>query len=815
MRLNYHAIFLTIFSASVITGSTAAFGQTGASGPVIRAVIADSASRQVMPYVTIGVLDDKDAPLAAAYSKENGTFSIQLPGRGHFRLVVSSVGHRPLQLALNATQGAPSMADTLFLSTSSRQLGEVQVVARKQLIEQKPGMLVYNAGNDISNKGGTAADVLRKAPALNVDPQGNVSMRGSGTLRILVDGKYSGQMARSAADALNMMPADIIQSVEIITAPSAKYDAEGAAGVINIITKKGSKRFSGALEVAASNWEQAINPRISLSRDKWNMSFHGHFHRLQDKSAAFTERTSLENGAPTHILFQEKRQNNVMPHTSGELTIGFTPDSASELSLNVNAWLGSWPDGSRQTTRILLPRGELSDAYMQDARKKERFLGADISLGYTRKLKRPGQEFTAMAQVSPTGGNSSYNTLQSAADGKFRSREENASKTRNTEYTLQADYSHPLSADGAFMLESGLKSIFRDANNNYDVWFTDTPPPAELVFLSDRSDKFSYSQTVVAGYVLMKMKFKRGWYAEAGARLEHTDMEGKFRGGKDAFSNTLLNFVPTATLSKKLDDIQSLSLSYTKRLTRPYIWDLNPNADASDPSNIVVGNPSLLPEIMHQGELSYSLTPSSGMFLNLAAFYKQTDQSIFDLTTTGANGIATTQKQNLAGNRQYGLNLSSSFQLTSKWNMNGNLNVNRLDYESRALFVASKGWATDVNVNTMYKLPGAVTLSAFGEYSTRKITFQGHTTPWFFYSFSAKKEIPDAKMTITLSAINPFNNTLSQTEIINTPTFRSSVLNWYYDRSLKLTLNWEFGSMFEQKARKKISNDDVRDKGGE
>ncbi len=606
-------------------------------------------------------------------------------------------------------------------------------------------MLVYNAGNDIGIKGGTAADVLRKAPALNVDPQGNVTMRGSGTLRILVDGKYSGQMARSAADALNMMPADIIQSVEIITAPSAKYDAEGAAGVINIITKKGSKRFSGALEVTASNWEQAINPRVSFSRNKWNMSFHGHFHRLQDKSATFTERTSLQNGVPTSTLFQEKRLNNVMPHTSGEMTIGFAPDSATELSLNVNAWLGSWPDGSTQTTRIFLPGGEMTDAYLQDARKKERFHGADISLGYNRKLKHPGQEFTAMAQISPTGGNSSYASIQSADDGKFRSREENISETRNTEYTLQADYAHPLTSDGAFMLESGVKSIFRDANNQYDVWFSDAPPPAGLEFLSDRSDRFSYSQTVVAGYLLMKMKLKRGWYAEAGARLEHTSMEGKFRGGKDAFSNTLLNFVPTATVSKKLDDAQTLSLSYTKRLTRPFIWDLNPNADASDPSNIVTGNPALLPEIMHQGELSYAWTPASGLFLNVAAFYKQTDQSIFDLTTTDANGVATTQKQNLAGNRQYGTNISSAVQLTPKWNLNGNLNINRLDYESRALFVASKGWASDINLNTMYKLPGGVALSAFGEYSTRTITFRGTVRPGTSTASPRRKKLPRPK----------------------------------------------------------------------
>lgn len=796
----------------VIPFTQGAFAQTNPGAYTVRGIVADSASRQPIPYATIGITDEQQTPAASAYSGENGGFKMSLQKAGRFRLVLSSVGYRPAsQPLLIDKEKTLIQLDTVFLAAGTVQLTGIQVVSRRQLVEQKPGMLVYNAESDISNRGGTAADVLRKAPALNVDPQGNVTMRGSGTLKILINGKYSGQIARSPADALNMMPANIIRSVEIITSPSARYDAEGAAGVINIITKKGNKSFSGNLEAMASNREQAFNPRISISRNKWNMSLHGHLHRLQDKSSADMERTVLNNGQPTMVIRQETQKNNIMPHSSGELSLGFLPDSVSEISLSVNAWLGNWPDNSRQHTLITSADGIISDQYQQQVRSKEKFAGTDIALGYTRRLKRDGQEITLLAQFSPSKENTSYNSSQWTGDDKVRYREDNVNRTLNREWTFQADYTHPLTTDGRYTLQGGLKSIFRHADKHYQVWAADAPPPADMVLQPDRSDNFIYSQDVLAGYLLMKMKLPRGWNAEAGSRLESTHIKGQFHTPGSAFSNNFLNLIPTANLSKKLNDAQTITLSYTQRLTRPYIWDLNPNANASDPRNITVGNPTLRPETMHQGELSYGRTSPSGTFINAAAFLKKTDNTIIDLTTTNAAGIATTKKENLAGNIQYGLNLSGSVSPANNWSLNSNVNINHLNFESDALTVVNTGWAADFNLNALYKLPGAVSLQAFGEYDTRIVTLQGHKTPRFYYSFSAKKEIKATRMTVILAAINPFNQTIRQREYIHAASFRSGVLNRYYHQALKITLNWEFGSMFEQRDRKKISNDDVRE----
>ncbi len=427
-------------------------------------------------------------------------------------------------------------------------------------------------------------------------------------------------MVRSAADALNMMPADMIKSVEIITTPSARYDAEGAAGVINIITKKGESDMGGTLEASVSNMEQMLNPRLSFAKQKWNVNLAGHLHRLRRKSD-------------------------------------------------------------------------------------------------------------------------------------------------------------------------------------------------QLVPQPQRSDDFRYSQDVLSGYSLTKMNLKNNWYVEAGARLEATYITGNFIHSGTAFDSRFLNVVPTATLSKKLDDRNTLSVSYTKRLTRPYIWDLNPNVDASDPKNLDSGNPQLQPEIAHQAELSYGLNTGQAFFMNAAVFWKQTDNAIVEFMETNSDGISLTTKQNLAGNRQFGFNLSGTSNLSESWSLNGNANINYYDYASEALDIFRSGWGADININTTYWFPNNFSLQAFGEYNTRVTTLMGTLGRSYYYSFAGKKELKKERITITLSAVNLFTKYVGQSETMEGVGFVSVVDQRYYNRAVKLTLNWEFGGNRPLKEKKRVNNNDVNIQG--
>ncbi|WEK33515.1 MAG: TonB-dependent receptor [Candidatus Pseudobacter hemicellulosilyticus] len=793
------------------TGNIAA--QQANTSFVVTGIIRDSISARSIAYATISILDSASNTIASTYSLENGSFKTALPRTGTYHFEISSVGFSTITLT-RTIHRFPADLGILLLQPGEEQLQAVSVTARRRLVQQKPGMLVYNAEMDITNKGGTAADVLRKAPILSVDAQGNVSMRGSSNLKILINGKYSGQMARSAADALNMMPADMIKSIEIITTPSARYDAEGAAGVINIITRKGNSDLSGTLEASASNLEQVFNPRLSYSNEKWHIHFAGHLHRLRQRSANSIDRTTLINGAATNRLRQNIERDNAAPHGSADLAIDYTLNASSELSLGVNAWMGNWPHDSRTSAILRLPNDQVAEQYFQDIDNRNNYLGADINLGYTKRFKKTAQQLTLLVQGSPSRDLSDYDARQTSTGKELLYREINNSHTRNREWTAQADYTHPLNTKGSVLLETGGKLIFRNVGNRYDVSASDPADVNQLNPQADRSDHFKYSQDVMAGYAMLRLNLPDNWFFEGGSRLEATAIKGNMLVSGTAFNNHFLNLVPTATLSKKLGEGHTLTISYTKRLTRPYIWDLNPNADASDPKNIESGNPELQPEISHQAELAYGLNSGRSFFLNTALFWKQTDNAIIEFMETNAEGVSLTSKQNLAGNKQFGLNSSATANLSEKWTANGNLNIDYFDYSSTALTIFRSGWGATMNLNSTYKLPRRFSVQAFGEYTTRQVTLLGTLGRRYYYSFAGKKEISGSRMTITLAAVNLFSPYVEQTDDKLRPAFISSVANRYYNRAVKLTLSWEFGSSRkQQKERKKIDNSDINVQG--
>ncbi|MEJ0101729.1 MAG: outer membrane beta-barrel family protein [Bacteroidota bacterium] len=648
--------------------------------PVITGTIRDSLTAKPVAYATVILMNTTNATIASTYSRENGQFKAALPEAGTYQVEISSVGYKTKQLIIQF-DFSPKDIGILLLTAGNEQLQEVRVTGRKRLVDQKPGMLVYNAENDLTNKGGTAADVLRKAPVLSVDAQGNVSMRGSTNLKILINGKYSGQMVRNAADALNMMPADLIKSVEIITTPSAKYDAEGAAGVINIITKKGRSDFSGTLEAGISNLEQMLNPRFTWSTSKWNISFAGHMHRLRRKSEEINDRISFTGNSDTYGLQQFIEKNNTAPHGSADLAIAYTIDETSEISLGTNTWIGHWPENSWLSSTVSSSSGSIKEQYQQSIQGSSSFLGTDISLAWEKRLKRTGQQIAIQIQGSPSRDLSRYDALQLSPDQELLYRELNDSKTKNREWTFQADYVQPLNRKGNIHLEAGAKLILRNVGSRYEVMASDSQNANHLILRPDRSDDFRYSQNVIAGYSMFRFNLKDNWYIEAGARYEATSINGNFISGAKGFENRFGNFIPTATFSKKIDERNTLTLSYTKRLTRPYIWDLNPNVNASDPRNLESGNPNLNPEIAHQLELSYGLNLDQSFFLNSSVYWKKTDNSIIEFTQVNNEGISLTTKQNLAGDQRMGLNLSMTATINPRWSANGNFNSGYVNYK--------------------------------------------------------------------------------------------------------------------------------------
>ncbi len=779
-------------------------------------MLTDSTTRQPVPFATVALLTATGTIITGQTTTETGHFTFTGLAIGTYGVQISYVGYQPrtlIGITISARQPKRDLG-TILLRSESRQLNEVRVTTQKALIEEKPDRLVYNAGSDITNKGGTAVDVLRKAPMLTVDVSGNVQIRGSSSIKVLLNGRPSGLLARNLSEALKMIPANTIQSVEVITSPAARYDAEGAGGVINIITKKQLKGSNGSLDVTAGNYVQSLGGSYGFKHEKFGLTFSGNTNAEREKSIIETTRMSLVNGQPAGELFQRISANNIHPGWFGDLSMEYAFDTLNRVNLSVSSWGGAWPTSNTGYYRFRNSENQISQEYNQVVDQQNPFGNIEWNLGYTRTFHKPKQELSVLGQYSYTFDNSRYAIDQLSLTDQPIYRETSTNRSHNPQWTWQIDYVHPFSRNGQQVFEVGAKMVRRDVSSTYEVYTSQPENIALLPLSADRSNTFTYDQQVAAGYVSLKLSNRTHWTLQLGTRLENTIMSGQFVHTISPFRVQFNNFIPSVILSKQLTEQQSVKVTYTQRISRPMIWDLNPYVNASDPKNRMAGNPQLRPELAHVAEISYSLTTKKGTYLNLALYRRQTDNSIEDVRTVDTSGVSLTTRQNVARNERTGLNVNASGQLGQNWKLNGGGEFYYAHFSSPALQVQNSGWLWQFTLNLAYQLPRQFTVQANGIYSTGWVLLQGKNSAWYDYSLAVRKEFWDKKASLTLGVNNPFTYPFRQQNDSQASTFWAHTTNQYFTRSVKLTFSWQFGQIraSHDEPIRKITNDDARTK---
>ena len=810
---------------TLILWSLSALGQTENTGK-LTATLTDTLTGRPVPFVTV-VLKDGARLLTGTTADGAGTFELSGLAPGKFTLVLSFVGYRTKTLGVTLSAARPSLAlGAIPLHPDSKMLGAVEVTGQKALVEDKGDRLVYNAEKDISNAGGTAADVLRKVPLLTVDLNGNVQMRGNGNLKVLINGKPSAMMARNLADALRQMPANVIKSVEVITSPGARYDAEGSAGVINIITKKGLQGFNGSTNVTAGNFNRGLGTNLNYKKKKIGASLSANAYQHRNQWQHSNVRTALVNGAPVNVLTQENQADNTGTGGYSEMSLDYDPDSTSRLNFAANIWGGTFPSNGTSLNRQTDPAGRELLAYRNESRFRNPYGNGQLDLGYTKTLKKPEQEFSLLTQYSRMPDNYFYDTDTYSQSGALTSRQESANYSRNKEYTGQADYTHPFKVNGrrdttSIKLEVGAKAIRRDIGSEYRVKLS-REGDGPLVADPTQSNDFDYFQRVYSGYASLRLDTKRKWGLSAGARLERTDIRGDFfnttrvNGGyvtsHTPLANRYQNLIPSVTVSKGIGK-QTLKASYTQRIQRPLIWYLNPWRNASDTLNITTGNPYLAPELSHNTELSHSLNTDKGLSVNTSLFWNYTDNAIEYLAVVDEKGVSLNMPRNIAQRKAYGLNLHLAGKPHKSWDLNGGVNLRYVDLYSPVQQQRNEGLMWGLNGNSTWKLPKGYTLQADGHFNSGWISLQGTNSGFLGHGFSAKREFWNQKASLTMGVNSPFNRGMRQTGNQTAPTFISESRSLYVNRSFRLTFEWRFGQMSAGGGRqsKKISNDD---KGG-
>ncbi|HFB99668.1 MAG TPA: TonB-dependent receptor, partial [Phaeodactylibacter sp.] len=724
-----------------------------------------------------------------------------------YEIEVSFIGYQPKIIKkVTLTKKKPDVnLKTIYLVPDSFTLGEVEVTGERSLIENKVDKLVYNADQDVSNAGGDATDVLRKVPMLSVDLEGNVSLRGSQNIRILINGKPSGIFANSVADALKLIPADQIKKVEVITSPSAKYDGEGSGGIINIITKRKSiEGFSGSINTTVGTRQNRGVLSLNASKGRFGINGSGsiYYSRPNDGTSEFKriakESVYLQNGTTKsrRIGFHGKVGAYYDINAYNSINSNFSTRGAS---FNRDGFVDSRFDSLMETVLEVFHRTTVGGTLNS---------GFDWNTDYKKTFDKEGQELVLAYQLS--GNTNNTNNIVNQDAFPFR-KEDNNNDGKNLEHTIQLDYTHPFSKK--IKMEIGAKTLIRNIKSDYSSVNKLTGQ-----FNSGRTDLFDYDQTVVAGYLSFNLELTKKYGLTAGARYEHTQYGGSFRSGEiESFNDSYQNFLPSIILSRKLKGFSSIKLSYNKRIQRPSLYYINPFSEESDQRNITQGNPYLLPEITHQGDLSYN-TYVNGTVLYASLYYKYTDDVIESYLTENG-GISQTTYQNIGTRNQIGLNVFSS-KTIKIWTIRANINASQ--YAGKGNFngelLKAKALVYSAFTSSSFKFKKGWKAEFWGFWNSPQQTLQGQNPSFSMYGMGVKKEIWGKRGTIGITVIDPFNKEKFFISELEGKNFYQRTSFGLPFRSFGINFSYKFGKLdFKAKSRKSfIKNDDMKqgDEGG-
>ena len=802
-------------------------------------IVIDSLTRQPIEFASVALVNTAtNRPIDGAVCDAQGRFTMSRVVPGTFRLLVSFVGYRNqvVPRVVVEAKGTALNLGSISLAAEVRNLKEVVVTGQSALIEEKVDRLVYNAEKDLTSKGGDATDVMRKVPLLSVDLDGNVSLRGSSNVRVLINNKPSTIVASSVADALKQIPADMIKTVEVITSPSAKYDAEGSAGIINIVTKKNNLRGTTLnLDTGVGNRGANLGLQGNLRTGNMGFSLSGYGR------ANYNVRGSFENRQTTGTTLNTQTANTLNQGAFGQYQLGWDYDLNKTTSLTASVRYGARNQTNFQdklTTTSFLSTG--TRVGVRDVDVKDLSGTVDVNLDFTKTFK-PQQELSVLTLFSQNNRTNNFtaNIFDSPSALSIISRERNDNRSRNQESTFQVDYQTPVKENQ--LLEMGGKGILRQVNSDF-AYLTAAGENGNFTNNPQRAPNgLDYNQNVAAGYVSYTFSTKSKFTIKAGTRYEYTTINARLRTatGGDALANRRLdsipdygNLVPSINISKALKGGKTIKLAYNRRLQRPGIQFLNPNINAANPQNITVGNPLLSPELTDNLEFSTSTTIKS-VYINTSLFARFTNNSIEsvrdtvlqpfgDPTNPVLQRVLQTTFKNIGQQNSYGMNLFGNVTLFSKLQLGGGGDVFYAvitnNSPNPALQASNSGFVVSGRLFASLQLKNNWGVQANIFARGRQIQLQGYQGGFMFYSFGVRKEFNEKRGSLGFSGENVFNHPFVQRSESNSAVFSQQSVQNLFNAGVRMNFSYRFGKIsFDGGTRRKksVNNDDVKDGGGD
>jgi outer membrane receptor protein involved in Fe transport len=761
----------------------------------------------------------KDTLIGGIVTNANGSFELENLRPGKYKMVIAFMGYKSLVIdTLVLRKLEERDLGNIALGSNEKVLKEVTIETQQDMVKNTIDKKVFDAGKLAIANGGSANDVLTQVPTVSVDIDGNISLRGSGNVTILIDGRPSGMSGAGRAGVLSGIPASAIESVEVITNPSAKYDPDGMSGIINIVLKKNKLQGTNGNASISAGTNNKYNGNVSynLRKNKVNIYTNYSFRYNERYGRGDVKRTTYMGDSAIYLI-QKNNSDNLNRNHSAKVGMDYNASKLAIFGFNVTLNYENKTEQEKLVNNSVNESTQLASAFNRYTNNPTDGLSQDYNLNYRQKFKNPKQLLSVESNYSINNNfsNSMYQQENFWEDyheiNPYWFYQNNRS---NTDFSINSntiDFESPLFKKGK--IESGLKNTNREIDNDF---YSETFNNSAGSFLADDSlnNRFVYNENIYAAYTSYGQTLGK-WSYKAGLRAEQANTKSTLINNNSSFVNNYFNVFPTAFLNRKINDEQELQLNYGRRINRPGTRQLSPFTDYSNPLILRVGNPYLNPEYTHNLELSY-LYNFKKINFSTTVFYRKTVDLIMRNISINANNQTIVTFTNLGSSENMGIETVSRIELYKWWNITANINgfqtVIQGTNQDGEINTSNLSWNAKFLSNMLLKKGWS--LQASGLYNARNIMAQGTILPMSQVDFALKKDAFKNKGTFTLSVTDIFDQMRFR---INTSgsNFSQEVERKRETRIATLTFNYRFGSGdFAQRRARNKENDYKNDEGG-
>lgn len=783
--------------------------ETPPHGTVAGRIVEHGSSRPV-EYAAVVLKDANGKVIQRAATNAKGEFVLESVPTGDYQLAYSLVGgepQEPVGIHLDAQHDKANLG-TLELRGETLQMQRVDVAARREAFYNSIDRKTYTVGQDLKSVSGSASDLLQGIPSVQVDVDGNVSLRGNGSVLILVDGKPSTLMSTAnRPDVLAQMSADDIERVEVITNPSAKYKPDGTAGILNLVMKRrhvaGS---SGTIRVSVGN-ERRGNFGLSLNRavGKLNVLASASV-RQDDRSRSGTERRShLDATSQTFVSTEQDSFEQMRPLSRlAQLGFDYRLSDADKIGASASYNYRTFFRDALVVSRSRNATGIVTADYDRRRTDAEWQKTTEVKASYSHAFADDGHELSLEAKRDrhwEQEDNVYANVFRAPATPTGR--DATLIKPTETGTEITADYTRPFPHDAK--LEAGYAHETNKNDMDFRGSLFDSARGAWLVDAT-RTNRFIYRDTIQALYATFARPFGKFGFL-AGLRLEDTVVHTNQATARLVERTAYRRLHPSLHLSYNLTETRQLQLNYSHRVHRPESDDLNPFPEYQDPFNLRAGNPRLRPEETHSLETGYQYHQDDTTYL-AALFFRDTYHAFTTVTRYIDAVTLLTTHENLAGNRSGGLELAATKELGTKVFVNFSANAFRSAIDAANLGFSGQrsALAWDAKMNLKWRVTKSDTLQLDTHYTARRLTAQGYRLPAAFANVGWRHDFKARKYALTLTVSDVFDS-LKEHTVIDTPTLHDDITRRRSSRIVYAGFTYNFGAPAKKEKKDELQFD--------